>query len=457
MSDLTIDEKKDLLRGATGSDFKTPLQGIDPVNTDLKTNGITDNTKRATFSRDNNASFTRDNNASFKRDTKITAPRGLEVEPFGASSKSESRTKKPHAFSLGRGSDGATIYFGQLLSSVTIVRFERLEMLDGQMVNSLTGQDEIPGITQTDPENLDTGHGRLRATKLDWWGDVYLYWEADPESGEITLCDVRGPDAPEGIPIRELDIELSRDGDSSGGVAESIGGVAESSDGVEESSGSGAENGGSGAANSYYVLLGNVPEDGQIEQHVSSDVTWAVTLIPEEMESSSSESSSSSSESSSSSSSPSSSASSNASSESGSDKSSAIVPASWSKYGYTALLTLEAPDVRFEDVFQDLSVSGRETRHRIDFRFLSVIEPDTLRVVGLVGNRPYSVGAEIDGEHLVIHALTDKRRRPTLVNAKVSAIRKGFKGMRFPLRDREQFLANERHLNSAYPAKDLKE
>jgi hypothetical protein len=113
--------------------------------------------------------------------------------------------------------------------------------------------------------------------------------------------------------------------------------------------------------------------------------------------------------------------------------------------------------VRFEDVFDDLAITGRETRYAIDFRFLSVIEPDTLRVVGLVGNRPYGLGAEIQGTELVIHALSDKRRRPTIANVKFSAIRKGFRGMRFPLRDREQFEANERHLNSAYPAKNLPE
>jgi hypothetical protein len=44
---------------------------------------------------------------------------------------------------------------------------------------------------------------------------------------------------------------------------------------------------------------------------------------------------------------------------------------------------------------------------------------------------------------------------PVTINAQLVGTRRGFAGMRFPFRDKEQFDANERTLNSAYPAKDL--
>ncbi len=191
-----------------------------------------------------------------------------------------------------------------------------------------------------------------------------------------------------------------------------------------------------------------------IDQLWASDIAWAEN--ESESSSSSSESSASSSSDTSSSSGGSSGSSGGSSGDSsdggsGSDKSTAIVPASWTKGGFTALFTLEAPEVRFEDVFTDLKITDKETRYRIDPRFFEVIHPETLRVVGISGDKPYVVGAVIKDRMLVIHALTDKRRRPDIVQVQISAVRKGFKGMRFPNRSLVQFNANEEFLNSAYP------
>ena len=119
----------------------------------------------------------------------------------------------------------------------------------------------------------------------------------------------------------------------------------------------------------------------------------------------------------------------------------------WSSTGYTALFTLESPDVRFEDLFVDLRLHGRRTVYPVDPRFMSVIEQNTLRVVSVAGDLPYGVGAVIEGDKLVLNALSDARRRPNLVNVKVSAIRRGFRTMRFPERTQEQFDLNERRLD----------
>ena len=62
------------------------------------------------------------------------------------------------------------------------------------------------------------------------------------------------------------------------------------------------------------------------------------------------------------------------------------MPAAWTATGYVALFTMEAPDVRFEDVFQDLKIRGRESRYRIDHRFLAVCEPGSLRAVGITAD-----------------------------------------------------------------------
>jgi hypothetical protein len=41
--------------------------------------------------------------------------------------------------------------------------------------------------------------------------------------------------------------------------------------------------------------------------------------------------------------------------------------------------------------------------------------------------------------------------RPETVQVRLSGVRKGFAGKRFPTRTREQFVANEAFINSAYP------
>jgi hypothetical protein len=312
---------------------------------------------------------------------------------------------KPFGFALAGGVSGARIHYGCLISTVTRATFGK-EFPSGVEINHLLNQSPIPNVEVHPPENLD-GPDQL-ATELSWFGDVWLYWEVD-EEGNVLLCDVRGPEQPEINPIPLLDFNLEREDESDGG------------------------GGSGGSPYSYAVKIGSVSEENDIIQEVSGDVTWAVTIFQGDGSSSSSSFVSSDSVFSS-------------DDSQGSSKDTAIVPASWAYTGYTALFAMESPDVRFEDVFADIAIEGCETRRTIDPRFLEVIEPGTLRVVGLAADLPYPVGAVIEGGELVLRALTDKRRRPTTVNVKFSALRKGFRTMRFPLRTAEQFAANEARL-----------
>jgi hypothetical protein len=160
-----------------------------------------------------------------------------------------------------------------------------------------------------------------------------------------------------------------------------------------------------------------------------------------------------------------------ASQPSGSDKSTAIVPASWTPGGYTALFTLESPEVRFDDVLT-AEVSGAETRLPIDPKYLEVCAPGTVEVCGCVPNRPVLIGAAVEDGAVVIRLFNHKDTKtqrlfsfvpsclcgekknppqPLRVVIRLTGIRKGFADHRFPDRTRRQFLANERFIKSAYP------
>jgi hypothetical protein len=159
-----------------------------------------------------------------------------------------------------------------------------------------------------------------------------------------------------------------------------------------------------------------------------------------ESSSSSSPSSGSPSSSSASSSSPSGSAS---PSESSTSKSTAIVPASWSPTGYTALFVEESPEVRFDDIVTG-TLTAAETYLPIDVRFIEVCEPGSLQVCGCVPDVPVLIGATVEGQ--AIRVRTVDASGPVRVVIRLTGIRKGFRGLRFPDRTRKQFEANERRL-----------
>jgi hypothetical protein len=243
------------------------------------------------------------------------------------------------------------------------------------------------------PSNLSSAENRYKFYTLDWRGDVYLYWKTD-SAGNVTECDIRGPAAP---PQQSLPNE--------GGEGE------------------------------FNVKIGNVAandagyEISALDQNVSTDVYWLTAFAVQEEDSNGSTSDST----------------------SGSDKSTAIVPMDWHDKGYGALFTMESNEVLFEFVMRDVPVTGSKTVARIDDRFLAVCEPDSMTVTGVAGDRAGSVGAVVEKNNVILSAWPLSFLRPSKVTLKLTGVRKGFKHLDMPERSKEQFIANERFINSAYP------
>jgi len=127
------------------------------------------------------------------------------------------------------------------------------------------------------------------------------------------------------------------------------------------------------------------------------------------------------------------------------------VPLSSSPTHYTALFTLESPDVRFDDVLL-ATLTEPTALVPIDPRYLEVCDRGSVTVCGCVPDSPVLVGAAVVGPNVRITLGGHLPRDLALgVTIRLTGIRKGFAGKRFPNRTREQFVANERFLRRAYP------
>jgi hypothetical protein len=125
------------------------------------------------------------------------------------------------------------------------------------------------------------------------------------------------------------------------------------------------------------------------------------------------------------------------------------VPASWTEDGYTALFTMESPGVDFSDVMY-VRLPRRDTALDLDPRFLEVCQRDSVACVGVQPTHPVLVGAEVVGPVVQLRFAEQSDEQVGLAIS-LRGIRRGFAGVRFPNRTREQFVANERFLKSAYP------
>jgi len=279
------------------------------------------------------------------------------------------------------------IYFGVLVHQINRMVFNT----DGLV--SQTGVNNPQTIV---PSNLSSSENRYKFYTLDFRGNVYLYWETD-SSGGVTLCDIRGDDE-NGAPPTQQNLP----NDSGGKFYVKIGNVAANNAGYEISS---------------------------LDQNISTDVYWLTAFGIQEESSNGSTSDST----------------------SGSDKSTAIVPMDWHDKGYGALFTMESNEVLFEFVMRDVPLEGAKTVARIDDRFLAVCERDSMVVTGISGDKLGPVGAVIKGNEVILDALPVSFLRPNKVTLKLTGTRKGFKDFDMPERSKEQFIANERFINSAYP------
>lgn len=135
----------------------------------------------------------------------------------------------------------------------------------------------------------------------------------------------------------------------------------------------------------------------------------------------------------------------------GSDKSTAIVPATFSPTGYAALFIHETPEVRFDDVMT-IHVPQADHEVAIDPHFVEVCEKGTIEVCGIAADKPISVGARAVGDKIRLRFAEQDAAHAVRLVIRLTGIRRGFAGKRFPRRTHEQFLANEAFINSAYPS-----
>ena len=305
---------------------------------------------------------------------------------------------KPFAFALAHGENGASIWWGVLVTSITTAAFKRLT-IDGTKVNGLATQPPITNIQVHEAASLEAD--KLRQTHLGWYGDVYAQWDCD-EEGAVTNFDIVGPGAPSGVDIGELDETLTR----------------------------------TVTSGTYYIKIGTVDAGSPVDQVVSSDIYWSATIFRGDDSSGPSDESSGDS-----------SGSSTPSSSLGLSKDSGIVPSEISRLGFLKWFAMEATDVRFEDTLTDLKVRGKTSTYRIDPRVIEGVHNETIRVIGWSADTHHGVGFEVKPPFVHIHANPDKRRRPKIVQLRITAIRRGFLGVRLTEANQEEFAANERRLN----------
>jgi hypothetical protein len=132
----------------------------------------------------------------------------------------------------------------------------------------------------------------------------------------------------------------------------------------------------------------------------------------------------------------------------GSEKDTAIVRASWTAGGYTAMATEESDRVYFNHVVE-VSLEGIRAEVPIDPRHLELCERGTFHAIGPATDRPVAVAAFVRDERL--HVELADGLRPTKVTVLLKAIRRTFLDWQFPDMTREEFEANERFLKSRLP------
>jgi hypothetical protein len=133
----------------------------------------------------------------------------------------------------------------------------------------------------------------------------------------------------------------------------------------------------------------------------------------------------------------------------GSEKSTAIVPASWTKGGYTAWHVEESPNVRFNDYTFAANLTAAETHVPIDLHYLEGCEPGTIKVFASP-EAAVVFGASIVGNQIRVRMRFFNPSEPVAFNFHLTAIRRGFLGVRFPDKTRADFEANEQFLKGAF-------
>jgi len=120
----------------------------------------------------------------------------------------------------------------------------------------------------------------------------------------------------------------------------------------------------------------------------------------------------------------------------------AIVPF---KDKFVALYCTEMPEVRFEDVIR-IRLTGPVTEFPLDSTFLEVCEPESVFVSGFSTPVPATLGISVRGSFLRIETAGDI---PSHVVVRLSGVRLGRRGVRFPEKTREEKEKNDRFWGQA--------
>ena len=106
---------------------------------------------------------------------------------------------------------------------------------------------------------------------------------------------------------------------------------------------------------------------------------------------------------------------------------------------YIGLTCVEMPEVRFEDVVT-LNSNGRiQFEHVIDEEFMYVCVEDTIEAIGYTTSEPALCGIKVKGNKLIIKFRGNISETITI---KLSGIRKGRQGNRFPTFTQEEMKKN---------------
>jgi hypothetical protein len=110
---------------------------------------------------------------------------------------------------------------------------------------------------------------------------------------------------------------------------------------------------------------------------------------------------------------------------------------------YMGLICAEMPEVRFEDVLVVPIPTETPTMLQLDPLFVGACEPDSIQVVGLVPTTPVVLGAAVLNGYLMVERAedTDNMIYGDVV-VRVSGIRKGRDGVRFPRFSENEFEKN---------------
>jgi len=108
------------------------------------------------------------------------------------------------------------------------------------------------------------------------------------------------------------------------------------------------------------------------------------------------------------------------------------------------------PEVRFDDVMI-IDTPMVDGEFEMDPRYYEVCDHGTIEVCGVSCDVPVSVGTRVIGNKVVVRFPYPSSSSNCRLVVRLTGVRRGFTGMRFPARTRAQFEANERFINSAYP------